>query len=51
MTPKGSALFILLRAEPAAVVLKQLSNYGDTIIHTSVSSEQDKKMEALFATG
>jgi len=49
MVPKGSALFILLRAETYPVVLKQLRNYGDTIIHTSVSSEQDDKLRAMFA--
>lgn len=47
--PNGSAIFMLLRAVEAPVVLKQLRNYGDTIIHTSLSSEQDKKMLTLLA--
>ena len=49
MAPHGSAIFLLLRAENAPVVLKQLRNYGDTIVHTSVSSEQDNKMLAMLA--
>ena len=50
MEPSGSAIFMLLRAAEAAVVLKQLRNYGDTIVHASLSSEQDNKMLALLAT-
>ena len=49
MEPSGSAIFMLLRNADAPMVLKQLRNYGDTIIHTSLSSEQDKKMLALLA--
>lgn len=46
MIPHGSAIFILLRTDSAPTVLKQLGNYGDTIVHTTVSSEQDNKMLA-----
>jgi uncharacterized membrane protein len=49
MEPSGSAIFMLLRNADTPVVLKQLRNYGDTIVHTSLSSEQDKKMLALLA--
>ena len=49
MAPHGSAIFLLLRAGNAPVVLKQLRNYGDTIVHTSVSSEQDNKMLTMLA--
>jgi uncharacterized membrane protein len=49
MEPNGSAIFMLLRAVEVPAVLKQLRNYGDTIIHTSLSSEQDKKMLTLLA--
>jgi len=49
MEPSGSAIFMLLRNADAPVVLKQLRTYGDTIVHTSLSLEQDKKMLALFA--
>ena len=49
MEPSGSVIFMLLRNADAPMILKQLRNYGDTIIHTSLSSEQDKKMLALLA--
>ena len=49
--PSGSAIFMLLRAVDAPVALKQLRNYGDTIVHASLSSEQDRKMIALLANG
>ena len=49
MEPSGSAIFMLLHAVDVRVVLNQLRNYGDTIVHTSLSSEQDKKMLALLA--
>ena len=51
MEPSGSAIFMLLRAADAPIALKQLRNYGDTIVHASLSSEQDKKMFALLAVG
>jgi uncharacterized membrane protein len=46
----GSAIFMLLRSPNTAAVLKQLSNYGDTIVHTPLSSEQDEKLAVLLAT-
>ena len=49
MVPHGSAIFILLRTASAPTVLKQLGNYGDTIVHTTVSSEQDSKILARLA--
>ena len=51
MEPGGSAIFMLLRAAEIPVVLRQLRNYGDTIIHTSLSPEHDRKMFAFFANG
>lgn len=44
MTGNASAIFMLLRNGNTAAVLRQLSNYGDTIVHTSLSKEQDKKL-------
>jgi uncharacterized membrane protein len=49
MAGNASAIFMLLRAQNTAVALKQLSNYGDTIVHTPVSAEQDEKLNALLA--
>jgi uncharacterized membrane protein len=51
LEPSGSAIFMLLRAAHAPIALKQLRNYGDTIVHASISSEQDKRMFALLAAG
>lgn len=48
MACNASAIFMLLRAQNTALVLKQLSNYGDTIVHTSLSSEQDDKLNAML---
>ena len=47
--PSGSAIFMLLRAATVPVALKQLCNYGNTILHTSLSAEQDDKMLAMLA--
>ena len=49
MEPCRSAIFMILRAQDAPVALKQLRNYGDTIVHASLGTEQDKKMLALLA--
>jgi len=49
MACNASAIFMLLRARNTSSVLKQLSNYGDTIVHTPVSAEQDQKLSALLA--
>lgn len=50
IAPSGSAIFMLLKTDEAPVILRQLGNYGDTIIHTSLSSEHDDTMLALLAT-
>ena len=49
MVPGASAIFMLLREAHVPLALSQLRDYGDTIIHTSVSSEQDTKMLAMLA--
>ena len=49
--PNGSAIFMLLSACNAPAALKQLRNYGDTILHTTFNSEQDEKMVAILANG
>jgi uncharacterized membrane protein len=50
IAPNGSAIFMLLRTPNASAALKQLSNYGDTIVHTSLSAEQDDKLVTMLAT-
>jgi len=48
MRRSGSAIFMLLRATEPTKVLRQLGNYGDTFVHTTISSEQDEKMHAIL---
>jgi uncharacterized membrane protein len=50
IAPNGSAIFMLLRTPNTSAALKQLGNYGDTIVHTSLSIEQDEKLLAILAT-
>jgi uncharacterized membrane protein len=45
----GSAIFMLLRDSQVPTALEQLRNYGDTIVHTTLSEEQDNKMLAMLA--
>ena len=49
MSSGGSAIFMLLREAYVTTALSHLRDYGDTIIHTSVSNEQDNKMLAMLA--
>lgn len=51
MAGNASAIFMLLRAGNTAAVLRELSNYGNTIVHTSLSQEQDKKLLELLDNG
>ena len=48
MRRSGSAIFMLLRSTDATKVLRQLGNYADTFVHTSISPEQDDKMHAIL---
>ena len=49
--PGDSAIFMLLRVKNLQVVMQQLHNYGDTLIHTSLGPEQDEQMNAMLARG
>jgi len=49
ISPGGSAIFMLLREAHVPMALSHLRDYGDTIIHTTVSIEQDNKMLAMLA--
>lgn len=50
IAPSSSAIFMFLKTADAPLIMKQLGNYGDTIIHTSLRSEHDETMLALLAT-
>jgi hypothetical protein len=41
---------MLLGTPNPLAVLKQLRNYGDTLLFTSLSPEQDKKLKAVLAS-
>ena len=51
LAPGGSAIFMLLRADAVPYALRQLRDYGDTIVHTSLSTDQDETILALVAHG
>ena len=44
----SSAIILLLRNIKASDALIHLRNYGNTIIHTSLSEEQDRKLDELL---
>jgi uncharacterized membrane protein len=47
--PETSAIFMLLHSEQIFPVLRQLHNYGNMIIHTTLTAEQDEKLGAVLA--
>lgn len=51
MMPSVSVIFMILRSANVPTVLRQLRNYGDTVLHTSLTSEQDEKMLSILAVG
>jgi len=51
MAPGGSAIFMLLRSARAAIALEQLRDYGDTIVHTSLNTDQDDMVLAMLTDG
>ena len=48
MNDNLSAIFVVLRTPDVKKALKQLGNYGDTIVHTSLSHERDEEMQAIL---
>jgi uncharacterized membrane protein len=47
--PGDSAVFMLLRTPNVVSVLRQLRNYGGTLLRTSLSPEQENKVNAEFS--
>jgi len=45
----GSAIFMLLHTSEGFVVRRELQNYGNMIIHATLSLEQDQKISDYFA--
>jgi uncharacterized membrane protein len=47
--PGDSAIFMLLRTPKVVSVLRQLRNYGGTLLRTSLSPDQEDKVNAVFS--
>lgn len=47
--PGDSAIFMLLRTPKVVTVLRQLRNYGGTLLRTSLSPEQEIEVNAVFS--
>ncbi len=45
----GSALFMLFQSNSAADVLPHLRTFGDTIVHTALTPEQDEQLAKLVS--
>ena len=48
--PGDSAVFMFLQAPKMVSVLKQLRNYGGTLLHTFLSSEQEETLRDALVT-
>jgi uncharacterized membrane protein len=49
LRPGGSAIFMVLRPGTIPIALEQLRNYGDTILHTSLSANEGDEVLAVLA--
>ena len=49
MTPNSSALFVLFRRATMDKVVPQISKYGGTVLHTSLSDEAEQRLQAALA--
>jgi uncharacterized membrane protein len=50
MQPNSSALFVLVRKSTPDKVLEELQGTGGTILKTSLSHEDEDKLQAALAT-
>jgi len=48
LQPGDSALFFLLRKVNPAGAMKQLRNYGGTVLHAAITAEQDDRLKTLL---
>ena len=49
--PGTSVLFILFRKSSWEKLLERVANYGGTVMHSSLSSEAEAKLQAAIAEG
>ena len=47
--PNSSAILMMLRRPKLSKALENLRNYGSTIIHTTVSRQQDERLDDILA--
>ena len=47
----GSAVFMLLQTSGLGAVLRQLRNYGGSLLYSSLSPEQDKELKEVLVSG
>ena len=48
ITANSSAILMMLTTPEVSKVLESLRNYGSTIVHTAISTEQDEKLRAIL---
>jgi uncharacterized membrane protein len=51
MTPNSSAVFILFRQMTEDKVMPEISQYGGTVLHTSLSDEMEQRLQAALSQG
>lgn len=51
MVPGASAIFMRLRAHDRLDVLRQLRNYGGTVLRAALDPEQDREMQTVLSGG
>lgn len=51
MAPKSSALFVLVRNVTADKVINEVKGYGGTILQSSLSHEDEGKLQAALSAG
>jgi uncharacterized membrane protein len=49
MTPNSSAIFVLFRRATMDKVVPEISKYGGTVLHTSLSDEAEQRLQAALS--
>lgn len=51
MTPNSSAIFVLIRRMTEDKVVTEISQFGGTLLRTSLSDEADQRLQAALSQG
>jgi uncharacterized membrane protein len=51
LQPGSSALFVLVRKATPDKVLPEVSKYGGTVLHTSLSNDAEARLQAALSAG